>query len=89
VASTPPRRYDFNRFTFISRAVPQGSRLRLVISPINSIYSQKNHNTGCVVSEESMSDARAVTVRLFHDPEHPSALYVPIGEHGEATCATP
>jgi len=27
-----------------------------------------------------MSDARAVTVTLFHDRAHPSALYVPLGQ---------
>ena len=46
----------------------------------NSLYSQKNYNSGGVVSEESMSDARQVKVRLFHDAAHPSALYVPLGQ---------
>jgi hypothetical protein len=32
------------------------------------------------VAEESIEDARPVKVRLFHDREHPSALYVPIGQ---------
>ena len=31
--------YDFNGFTFTSRLLRQGSRLRLVIGPVNSIYS--------------------------------------------------
>ncbi len=72
-------RYDFDRFTFISRQVKKGSRLRLVFGPINSIYAQKNYNSGGVVAEESRTDARKVTVRLYHDAHHPSALYVPIG----------
>ena len=71
-------RYDFNHFTFISRLVRKGSRLRLVLGPINSFYSEKNYNSGGVVAEESMKDARPVTVKLYHDREHPSALYVPI-----------
>jgi hypothetical protein len=32
------------------------------------------------VAEQSMSDARTVTVTLFHDRAHPSALYVPLGQ---------
>jgi len=80
VATRAPQRYDFERFTFVSRQVAKGSRLRLRIAPINSIYSQKNYNSGKNVSDEQMADARAVTVRLYHDREHPSALYVPMGQ---------
>lgn len=78
VHTIEPLRYEFERFTFISRLIKKANRLRLVVGPINSIYSQKNYNTGGVVSEESMKDARAVRVQLFHDESHPSALYVPI-----------
>jgi uncharacterized protein len=79
IDTTAPLRYDFRRFTFVSRQVKAQHRLRLVIGPINSIYSQKNYNSGGVVSDESMSDARPVTVRLLHDSSYPSALYVPLG----------
>ena len=79
VRSTQPLRYDFEGFLFTSRLIEKRHRLRLVIGPINSIYSQKNFNSGGVVSEESMSDARPVTVRLFHNEQYPSALYVPLG----------
>jgi uncharacterized protein len=73
-------RYDFDRFTFISRLVRKGSRLRLVFAPINSIYVQKNYNSGGVVSDETMADARPVTVVLHHDAQRPSALYIPIAQ---------
>lgn len=78
VATRDPQRYDFDQFTFVARRVPCGHRLRLVIGPINSIYSEKNYNRGGVVAAESMRDARTVTVRLFHDESRPSALHVPI-----------
>jgi hypothetical protein len=74
-----PLKYDFERFTFISRRLPRGHRLRLVIGPINSIYAQKNHNSGADVADESLRQARPVTVRLFHDRARPSALFVPLG----------
>lgn len=79
VRTSGPLRYDFERFMFISRRVRAGHRLRLVIGPINSIYSQRNCNTGGAVSEESLTDAEPVTVRLFQDASHPSVLYVPFG----------
>lgn len=79
IRTNEPLRYDFERFMFVSRLIGKGHRLRLVIGPNNSIYSQKNYNSGGVVSEESMSDARTVTVRLFHDEARPSQLLVPVG----------
>jgi uncharacterized protein len=79
VRSQAPLRYDFERFPFVSRLIPRGNRLRLVIGPLHSIYSQKNYNSGGIVSQESLQDARPVRVQLFHDDAHPSALYVPLG----------
>jgi uncharacterized protein len=80
IATRKPLLYDFKRFTFVSRQLAAGSRLRLVIGPINSIYTQKNYNSGKAISDETMADARAVTVTLIHDQAHPSTLYVPLGQ---------
>ncbi|HET9485214.1 MAG TPA: CocE/NonD family hydrolase [Xanthomonadales bacterium] len=71
-------RYRFDNFSFISRELQRGSRLRLVIGPVDSVFAQKNYNSGGVVAQESESDARTVTVKLHHGPAHPSALYVPL-----------
>ncbi|MGA9829155.1 MAG: CocE/NonD family hydrolase [Rhodanobacteraceae bacterium] len=71
-------RYDFDHFTFSARRIAKGSRLRLVIGPVNSMYAEKNYNSSGVVAKESGKDARTVTVTLYHDAGHPSALYVPI-----------
>jgi putative CocE/NonD family hydrolase len=70
-------RYEFNRFYFFSRTIAKRSVLRLVIRPPNSIYWQKNYNSGREVSEESATDARTAHVKIFHDPEHASFLEVP------------
>ncbi len=80
IRTREPLRYDFDRFTFVAREVRRGSRLRLVIAPINSIYWEKNYNSGGKVANETLRDARAVTVTLYHDRTHPSALYVPLGQ---------
>jgi putative CocE/NonD family hydrolase len=82
VRSTEPLCYDFNRFLFISRRIRKGHRLRLVVGPLSSIYSQRNHNSGGSVSNERVRDGSVVTVRLFHDEFHPSVLHVPIGCSG-------
>jgi hypothetical protein len=79
IKSKSALRYDFDHFTFASQQVKKGSRLRLTITPINSIYSEKNYNSDGMVAAESMQDARPVNVTLYHDGTHPSALYVPLG----------
>ncbi len=88
-----PLRYEFDRFTFVSRQINRGHRLRLIIAPmgrlIEATFAQKNHNGGGVVADESIEDARAVTVSLFHTPEYPSVLYVPMGQPASAQdCST-
>jgi predicted acyl esterase len=80
VTTKEPLKYDFDHFTFVSRRIAAGSRLRLVIQPVNSIWMQKNYNAAKQVSDETMADARPVTVTLVHDQAHPSALFVPFGQ---------
>ena len=71
-------RYEFNSFRFFSRRIAKGSRLRLVLQSPNSIYWQKNYNSGGVVAEESGKDARTAHITLYHDAEHPSFLELPV-----------
>ena len=71
-------RYEFTGFPWFSRRISKGSRLRLVVSCLNSIYFQKNYNSGGVVADETAKDARIAHVVLYHDAEHPSALEIPI-----------
>jgi uncharacterized protein len=78
VKSGEINRYEFDGFTFFSRRIIKGSRLRLVISSPNSIYIQKNYNSGGVVAEESGKDARTAHITLYHDAQHPSFLEVPV-----------
>jgi putative CocE/NonD family hydrolase len=80
IRSREPLRYDFERFSFVSREVRAGSRLRLVIAPVDSIYSERNVNSGGEVAQETIAAARTVTVTLFHDRSRPSALYAPLGQ---------
>ncbi|HVQ16177.1 MAG TPA: hypothetical protein VMS40_21395, partial [Vicinamibacterales bacterium] len=83
IETREPLRYEFERFTFVSRQIKRGHRLRLVIAPLGRLaegtFVQKNYNSGGVVASESVNEARAVTVSLFHDSARPSVLHVPIG----------
>jgi predicted acyl esterase len=71
-------RYEFDSFTFFSRRIARGSRIRLLIASPNSIFIQKNYNRGGVVAMESGADARTAHVTLFHDAKHPSYLELPV-----------
>jgi putative CocE/NonD family hydrolase len=70
--------YSFDGFTWFSRRVSKGSRLRLVLNCINSIYYEKNYNSGGTVESESSKDARVAHVTVYHDAEHPSTLEIPV-----------
>jgi putative CocE/NonD family hydrolase len=70
--------YEFSSFAFFSRRIAKGSRLRLLIKSPNSIYIQKNYNSGGVVAEESGKDARTAHVSVYHDADHLSYLELPL-----------
>lgn len=72
------QRYVFGDFTWFSRRISKGSRLRLVVHSPNSIYLEKNYNSGRVVAAESGKDARTAHITLVHDAEHQSTLEIPI-----------
>jgi putative CocE/NonD family hydrolase len=78
-------RYDFDHFNFIARRLTAGSRLRLVIGPINSPNWEKNYNSNGLVANESGKDARTVIVTVYHDGQHPSALYLPIATKADGS----
>ena len=71
-------RYVFDGFTWFSRRVSKGSRLRLVIASPSSVFLEKNYNSGGVVADETAKDARTAHITLYHDEEHPSALEIPV-----------
>lgn len=71
-------KYVFDNFTFFSRKIAQGSRLRLLVRSINSPGAEKNYNSGGVVAAETGKDAKTAHISLIHDAEHPCALELPI-----------
>jgi uncharacterized protein len=71
-------RCDFNPGLFVARHLMKGSRLRLVVSAVNSILWQKNYGSGGVVADETAKDARTCHVQVHHDAEHASAIQLPL-----------
>jgi putative CocE/NonD family hydrolase len=79
LTSDEPKLYSFDSFWFTSRLVKAGERIRLVLGPFNSIYTQKNYNSGNVVAFESRADARTVTASIAVSADYASVLYIPVG----------
>src|SRR5881394_1846274 len=73
-------KYVFDNFTFFSRRIGKGSRLRLLVSSINSTGTEKNYNSGGVVAAETGKDAKTAHITLVHDAQHGSALELPIAK---------
>jgi len=71
-------KYVFDKFTFFSRRVAKGSRLRLLVNCPNAPSLEKNYNNGGVVAAETGKDAKTAHITLVHDAEHPSALELPV-----------
>ncbi len=69
--------FDFKDFSFISRVIEKGSRLRLLITSPNSIQIQKNYCSGGIVADESAKDAHIAHVKIYNDSNHPSILIMP------------
>ncbi len=71
-------RCDFNPGLFVARRLMKASRLRLVVTAVNSISWQKNYCSGGVVAEETAKDARTCHVQIYHDATHASAIQLPL-----------
>jgi putative CocE/NonD family hydrolase len=73
-----PEKYVFENFLFFSRRVAKGSRLRLIVSSINTPGTEKNYNSGGVVTKETGRSAKIAHLQLLHDQEHASLLELPV-----------
>ena len=68
----------FHNFTFISRTIEKGSRLRLLLSSPNSMNLEKNYGTGGVVAQETGKGAKPAHVKIYHAGDKASVLKMPI-----------
>jgi uncharacterized protein len=71
---------NFTPGSFVARRLMKGSRLRLVISALNSAAFEKNYCSGGIVAEETAKDARTCHVQVYHDATHPSSIQLPLRE---------
>ena len=68
----------FDRFFWFSRELHEGSRLRLVVAPMNTPDRDKNYHSGGNTILETDTDARTATIIIHHGPDNPSRLVFPV-----------
>ncbi len=56
----------------------KGSRFIFSINSLNSPYLQKNYNSGKDISLETKEDAKKAKITIYHSPENPSYIKIPI-----------
>jgi hypothetical protein len=70
-------RFTFDNCYFIGKRIAKGSKIRFVVSAINSATLQKNYGSGKDVSKETIEDARIGAIELLMDTLHRSAISLP------------
>jgi len=78
VKSGEVNRFVFDDFFFTVRQLPAGSRLRLVVYPLDSPAWLRNLNSGGRLGYEKIEDARVANVRLKIGGEQASYLELPV-----------
>jgi putative CocE/NonD family hydrolase len=69
---------ELNPGLFVARKMMKGSRLRLVVTAVNSIQWEKNYCSGGDVADETAKDAHTCHVQVYHDAQHASVLQLPL-----------
>ena len=69
---------NFDPGLFVARRLMKSSRIRLVVYSPNSIFWQKNYNSGGVVADETAKDAHTAYIKIYHDAQRPSSIDLPL-----------
>lgn len=73
-----PMRAILGGFTFVSRRIRAGSRLRMTVRTVNSIHLQRNFQAGGNVDAETRSDARASMISIWQGGRYDSSIRIPL-----------
>lgn len=70
--------YPFDGFFYVVRRLPKGTRLRVIVTPMDDPGYERNFNSGGRLGYESLKDAKVAHVSLHLDAAHPSYLELPL-----------
>jgi hypothetical protein len=72
--------YVFDGFYVIDQRLPAGTRLRLVLAPLDTPDVEMNDNTGGPLGVKPLADGRVATISVHLDAAHPSYLELPLAK---------
>lgn len=78
LTSDKPQLYTFKDWSFASRRLAPGSRLRFVFNAPNSIYIQRNYQAAKPVADQVPADAQTATVRMVLGGNKGAKLTLPL-----------
>ena len=70
-------RFTFNNTFFMAKKIRKGSKIRFVARALNDPAWQKNYGSGKNVSQETITDATAGTIKIITNKKYPSAILLP------------
>lgn len=70
-------KYVFDKSNFTAVVVEKGSRLRLIVTALNSPQYEKNFNTGGDAAREAPPNPPKAVIKLYHTRQYPSVLEIP------------
>jgi putative CocE/NonD family hydrolase len=70
--------YAFDGFFYMVRHLPKGTRIRVILLPLDDPNTERNYNSGGRLAYEKASDARVSRVSIHLDAAHPSYLELPL-----------
>jgi putative CocE/NonD family hydrolase len=70
----------FDGFYLTDVRLPAGSRLRVVLAPLDTPYLERNDNSGGPLGVNPTSPGRVATISVHLDAAHPSYLELPVSK---------
>jgi len=72
--------YVFDGFYLTDQRLPAGSRIRLLLAPVNTPYLERNDNSGGPLGVGPTGKGRVATISVHLDAAHPSYLELPLAK---------
>jgi uncharacterized protein len=72
--------YVFDGFYITDWVLPAGTRIRLVLSPLDTPDWERNDDTGGPLGVQSVMAGRVATITVHLDAQHPSYLELPVAK---------
>ncbi|HSC46838.1 MAG TPA: CocE/NonD family hydrolase [Gammaproteobacteria bacterium] len=72
--------YAFDGFYLTDQHLPAGTRIRLLLTSVNTPFLERNDNSGGALGVEPTNHGRVATVSVHLDAAHPSYLELPLAK---------